>query len=730
MGFEALKPGQMVGDYKLVRSIGAGGFGEVWLAEHEVLQARPVAMKFPNAEGAIAALRREGEIQHALEHPGIVKIIGLSLRHSPPYIVMDYIDGTNLEDRLRDQPLSLDEARAIFGQVLEALEFAHARSVVHYDLKPSNILLDKKGRALISDFGLSAVLNTQELLLSGGMTQTFGQGGSLDYMAPERKKGLGGDRYSDIYAIGVMLYRALTLRLPDGLELPSELRPDLPPGVDAVIKKALHPDPSQRYASAQALQRALDAALRGKVSGPPLRGEVVKVVVREKSEEGWSEQVQYEPKPPARARRWPWLLLLLTLLAGWVDYSFRPLGRYTLLGRFGAPTLEEKAAALVPKVHASQRQLILLPAVDITKGEPTPLTREVDAAIEAVVRGREGVEYYTSTVGAYAQRMGLPEQGFVSSYIEVDPERGQLYAFVLGDDAEVWSAASTDRRLRDLAVWLRSEMEGKVFFLGVEELGTGLRNVRTRALELALASHLATSPLRWKPDLREQLGQGFTLDDLADAARRAALQQKLGCGHAMLGTLSGGTLSVRIYDLGTGTSSKTHYAEVGELEGGRLAGARRLSLSPKAIVDYSQLVDKDVEGLLAETMLALHAVELDRARAKIEQLAARDGVYRAHAGLAFCRGLVAEAEGDEASAVTLYELAVEAGMADPELARRLGNLYLRQAQILFDKGHKCLWTDDAEGLEQVIALAERTLALEHLPDSLRADAEALITLSE
>ncbi len=721
MAFEALHAGQPVGDYKLVRKIGAGGFGEVWLAEHEVLQARPVALKFPNAESAVAALKREGEIQHALEHPGIVKILGLSLRHSPPYIVMELIDGTSLEERLRDGPLPAEEVRPLFDQLLEALQFAHDRQVVHYDLKPSNILLNAQGRAFISDFGLSAVFNTQALLRSGGMTQTEDFGGSFDYMAPERKQGLGGDKLSDIYAVGVMLYRALTQRLPAGLELPSELVPGLNPAIDAVVKKAMHSQPAQRYSSASALREALDQALRGKTQPPPAPPGLAV-----------AESAAAARAPRKRGGLLALLIGLLVLGVGYLDFHYRPLGTWTLLGRWGAPTFDEQLVTMSDQAYRDFRRFILLPGVDLASGDHTDDTRKIDRLLESSMQALEGVDYYKTNVGDYLRRSSeLPQQGYVCSYVEVAAHPQQVYLLVFGENDLVLAGSSTDARLSKLSGQLRNALPESVFFMGIEELGVGLRNVRTRALELALVCQMADSPLRYDPSLRLRLGSdGFRRAQLDDPERRSALRQQLGTDHVLLGSLQKQNLSLRLIELETGRTRVTYFAEVGELFGDRLAGARRLSLDPKAIIDFSQLVDEEVDALISTTLIALHKGGTAQAFQDIEALAARDPAYRHHAGIAYCRGLVAAADGDQTSALTLFELAYERGQTDPELCRRLGNIYLRLAFSEYEKAHKCLWPDDEDMLLAARELAEKAVALENLPVELQEQARLLIAQTE
>lgn len=258
-------PGQRVSEYVLLEKLGEGGFGEVWKARHHVLNDL-VAIKLPTDRTYVDQLRTEGMLQRTLQHPNIVRTIGLDAEHEPPYLVMELVDGVNLRAHLKQRgPLSHQDSLDIAKQVLEALSFAHGQGVVHRDLKPENVLLAPASSGVrhsvkITDFGLGRVTETvaASLYLSGRQS-TNAISGTLDYMSPEQKKGAKADARSDVYSFGLMLYEMLTGELPVGaFRYPSELFPDLPKKIDDFLRRCLSPVAAERFASAEEALRAIE----------------------------------------------------------------------------------------------------------------------------------------------------------------------------------------------------------------------------------------------------------------------------------------------------------------------------------------------------------------------------------------------------------------------------------------------------------------------------------------
>ncbi len=282
------KAGQKVGTYVLVEKIGQGGFGEVWKARHSELD-EIVAIKIPTSPEYLEELRTGGRLQHALRHPGIVRTLGLDLGADPPYFVMEFVSGGNLRDRLRLGPIPFRESLDIARQLLEALDYAHSQGVVHRDLKPENVLWSEGPRriAKITDFGLGRVVEsvTSRLLISG-RTGTTEIAGTLDYMAPEQRRGSPADVRSDVYSFGVLFYELLVGELPIGaFRYPSEVFPDLPVKIDEFVRRCLAPVPADRFAHAGEARAALGEAEdhsvadvgRGEGLALPMWGEVFTV---------------------------------------------------------------------------------------------------------------------------------------------------------------------------------------------------------------------------------------------------------------------------------------------------------------------------------------------------------------------------------------------------------------------------------------------------------------------
>jgi serine/threonine-protein kinase len=272
--------GTTVGRYTLVELIGWGGMGAVYRAAQPPLRPT-VALKMLLA-GAyvtpdrVARLCTEGEALARLRHPNVVGLYHFDEHDALPYFTMELTDGGNLAARLGGGPLEPREAAELVRTLAGAVAFAHQNQVVHRDLKPSNVLFARDGTPKIADFGLAKLLDAAD----GGLTETDAILGSPSYMAPEQAAGRTAEigPRTDVYGLGAILYETLTGSPPhlgadhrETLRLvqeappvpPSQRRPAVPRGLEAICLQCLEKPPARRYPSAQALADDLGRWLRG-----------------------------------------------------------------------------------------------------------------------------------------------------------------------------------------------------------------------------------------------------------------------------------------------------------------------------------------------------------------------------------------------------------------------------------------------------------------------------------
>jgi WD40 repeat protein len=265
-------PPPAVAGYEVLGELGRGGMGIVYKAWHNRLR-RVVALKMLNAAASSGVERTrlltEAEALARLQHPHIVPVYEVGEADGRPFLVLEYVDGGNLAQRLDGTPWPAGQAAALVEVLARAMDYAHRRGVVHRDLKPGNVLLAADGTPKITDFGLA------KLLIGGGGDPTWtGQVlGTPSYMAPEQARGgTGVGPATDVYALGAILYELLTGRPPFKAETPletlwqaqsgeavppSRLRPKLPRDLATICLKCLEKEPSKRYASALALAEDL-----------------------------------------------------------------------------------------------------------------------------------------------------------------------------------------------------------------------------------------------------------------------------------------------------------------------------------------------------------------------------------------------------------------------------------------------------------------------------------------
>ncbi len=271
-----------IASYTLLEPIGHGGMAVVYRARQDTLD-RTVAVKVLSENLAASnefmeRFRREARTAANLRHPNVITVFDFGQdERGVPYLVLEYIEGPTLADMMDS---GLDDSRIpdLLDQVAAGLDYAHARGVIHRDIKPGNVLMTEDGRAVLADFGLAWLLEGAHLTMTGGVI------GTPEYMAPEQAGGEAIDHRVDVYALGVVLYEMLVGERPFVAETPIAVllkhlqdpppdirvaRPELPAEVSDVLQRALAKDPTERYGTAGELARAFRAAFCGQAASAP-----------------------------------------------------------------------------------------------------------------------------------------------------------------------------------------------------------------------------------------------------------------------------------------------------------------------------------------------------------------------------------------------------------------------------------------------------------------------------
>lgn len=321
------------GRYRVNARIASGGMGEVLRALDTVL-GRTVAIKILPFElaarpGFVERFRIEAQSAARLSHPNVVQVHDWGESGSTYYMVMEYVRGKNLREVLASSGyLPPRQVCELTVQVLDALEAAHSRGLVHRDVKPENVMITIDGRVKVADFGLARAL--ERATVTGGLL------GTVAYVAPEQARGDQVDGRADLYSTGCVMYELLTGTMPfegDAAQIlyqhlngrvpvPSKTRPDIPSEIDRIVARATSPQPAERYASAAEMRSEIESLVAILPEAPPLAdlaGEVTADVPADVLE------TMVAVERPKRRRIWTWMIAaLVAIAAGLAGWNFRP----------------------------------------------------------------------------------------------------------------------------------------------------------------------------------------------------------------------------------------------------------------------------------------------------------------------------------------------------------------------------------------------------------------------
>jgi beta-lactam-binding protein with PASTA domain/predicted Ser/Thr protein kinase len=404
------------GRYRIIRKLGSGGMANVYLAEDQEL-GRRVAIKILNDRHAnddqfVERFRREAKNAAALSHANIVSIYDRGEAEGTYYIAMEYLEGRSLKELIVARgpapiSISIDYAR----QILAALKFAHRNGIVHRDIKPHNVVVDAEGRVKVTDFGIARAGASQ-------MTEVGSIIGTAQYLSPEQAKGAPVDQTSDLYSLGIVLYELLTGEVPFSGDTPVEiamkhisakpdppstLREELPRDLDLVVMRALAKNPSERYQSADEMDRDLDRVARGVAVTRETEDAATAIISRPAAAAVSAPpqpSVYYDYDEPVRRRPvWPWILTALLLIgalgAGWYVYTQvqDELGESTAVAvPYVVDSRESEAVAQILAAELTP-EVIREPSADVEEG----FVFRQEPAGGARVDKESAVQVYVST---------------------------------------------------------------------------------------------------------------------------------------------------------------------------------------------------------------------------------------------------------------------------------------------------------------------------------------------
>ena len=380
-----IQPGTQIKSYQILELIGRGGMAEVYKAHHVDLNI-DVALKlirtdqFPPSifREVVKRFRNEAQKMAQLAHPNIVRVSDYGTYKEIPYFVMDYLPGGTLK-RYLGKPMPYQQAARLILPIADALAYAHSEGVIHRDVKPANILLDKKGDPMLSDFGVAKLVDSEQ---TQGLTATGASIGTPEYMAPEQASGKKIDHRVDVYSLGIIFYELITGRRPftadtpmdviikqsrDPLPPPSKFAKDLPESVEEFLYTALAKEPSQRFRDMNAMADALAA-----MTGVKQAGETsVQPRIKRTALNPQPTPVR-KPQIDRKTKEKPWLIGLLGVLGvGLLIIAGLKIMQPSMHMQPGKNAAQEKISDSSPQVSFRNGQLKVAVLAPLTGPVPT-----------------------------------------------------------------------------------------------------------------------------------------------------------------------------------------------------------------------------------------------------------------------------------------------------------------------------------------------------------------------
>lgn len=467
--------------YELEELIGGGGMADVYKAK-DCLLNRPVAVKilheeFKQDKEFIDKFQREAQAAARLSHPNIVNIYDVGVADGDHYIVMEYVPGRTLKDRIRQEGhLSVSESLRVAREIAEALAHAHANNLVHCDIKPHNILMIADGHAKVADFGIARAVTESTMTYSGNVI------GSVHYFSPEQAKGTMITPKSDVYSLGVVLYEMLTGKLPFTGDNPvsiavkhlqeepvpvRQIDPAIPPVVEAIVSKAMSKDPAMRPTSAELVQdisqaeRMLMAGSQPMPQMAPMAQDPDATQVlprvqptqqpipprRAPQDEGYDEDEPEKEKSIFKSKKFI-TGLLVVLLAGFFVGAFMSYGKFWSTAEVTVPDVTGKQMTLARqiledkklRVNVAETYNADVPAGQVVSQNPTAGSKVKEQRLVTIYVSKGGEEIEMpdltglskSDAEAQLKKMGLKLGSVYEKYsneeagtvIKQDPKAG------------------------------------------------------------------------------------------------------------------------------------------------------------------------------------------------------------------------------------------------------------------------------------------------------------------